>query len=496
MAIFLEKQLQKTSLNFRVMTGVAMVSVPLAITLLLVFFDVKKVNDFSERLTTKYIDVMQVADATVLDVNEAFKNVLAFYNTNKNEFKSNALRSFEKAQDKMNQFTKLIDKEIEESIRADYNVCLETYNQLRKMVENSSVNTDIDINLGADLREKFSLTAARVQSSCAKIFKEYSNNLNDNTNSCLKTILIGIAVSLFMLALACNDFSHRSIAPLKLAVKNASILAKGNLNLKIEQSKNSDEIATLNASMIELLDNLKRFVGQIKNCADEISETSDDMNEISQIMSSSATEQASSAEKVSFGIQQMSSSIQTNSNNATETEKIATETSKTIRDYSITAQKTTTSMQEIANKISIIDEIAFQTNILALNAAVEAARAGEHGKGFAVVAAEVRKLAERCAKAAKEIDLVSSEGQNVVNQSSQALSYALPKIERTTTLVQEIAASCQEQASSSDQITSAVQTFDANTQQFVSISEKVANKSENLRQQSDNLLEILKYFKL
>ncbi|MBQ5550080.1 MAG: methyl-accepting chemotaxis protein, partial [Bacteroidales bacterium] len=168
------------------------------------------------------------------------------------------------------------------------------------------------------------------------------------------------------------------------------------------------------------------------------------MNMASQQMSNSANEQASSAEEVSSSIEEMASSIQQNSDNARETERIVTETASTIQNYSETSQKAVQAMNEIAQKISIIDEIAFQTNILALNAAVEAARAGEHGKGFAVVAAEVRKLAERCAIAAKEIDTVSSDGQDIAQQSSVAFSKVLPDIERTTTLVREIASASRE----------------------------------------------------
>ena len=191
----------------------------------------------------------------------------------------------------------------------------------------------------------------------------------------------------------------------------------------------------------------------------------------------------------------MASSIEQNSQNAVKTEEIVNAAAKTIRDCDEAARKTVKAITEIAEKISVIDDIAFQTNILALNAAVEAARAGDQGKGFAVVAAEVRKLAERCAQAAKEIDVVSSGGQSVARQTGEAFEKTLPQMERTTALVQEIAAACQEQASGSDQINTAVQRFNMTTQQFASISEEVATNSAILQQQSDNLIQILDYFK-
>ena len=191
----------------------------------------------------------------------------------------------------------------------------------------------------------------------------------------------------------------------------------------------------------------------------------------------------------------MTSSIEQNSQNAIKTGGIANSSAKTIEECNEAAQKTVKAITEIAQKISVIDEIAFQTNILALNAAVEAARAGENGKGFAVVAAEVRKLAEKCAIAAKDIDSVSTGGVQVAKLTGNVFSKVLPEIQQTTHLVQEIATSCRQQATGSAQINTAIQRFNNSTQQFASISEKVASNSDNLMQQAEKLQEIIKFFK-
>jgi methyl-accepting chemotaxis protein len=151
-------------------------------------------------------------------------------------------------------------------------------------------------------------------------------------------------------------------------------------------------------------------------------------------------------------------------------------------------------MKEIANKISIIEEIARQTNLLALNAAIEAARAGEHGKGFAVVAAEVRKLAERSQKAAAEINQLSATTLRVSEKSGEMLDKLVPDIQRTAELVQEISAASKEQDTGAEQINKALQQLEQVIQQNSSASEEMASTTEELTGQSDQLMSALGFF--
>ncbi|MFP4526037.1 MAG: methyl-accepting chemotaxis protein, partial [Bacteroidales bacterium] len=180
--------------------------------------------------------------------------------------------------------------------------------------------------------------------------------------------------------------------------------------------------------------------------------------------------------------------------NAKQTEKISGKASDRISEGNQATQHSVEAMKEIAEKISIINDIAFQTNILALNAAVEAARAGEHGKGFAVVASEVRKLAERSAEAASEIDEKSKSGVGISEKAGQQLEEIVPEIEKTSKLVQEITAASNEMNSGADQVNNAIQQLNQVTQQNAASSEELATGAEELSSQAEQLKQVISYF--
>ncbi len=283
--------------------------------------------------------------------------------------------------------------------------------------------------------------------------------------------------------------------PVNKGVLFAKEISEGNLNAIVDVDQ-KDEIGMLADALRNMASKLREIVGSIISGADNIADASNQMSSSSQEMSQGASEQASSAEEVSSSMEQMASNIEQNTDNAMQTEKITLVAVDKIKQGNQSAAQSAESMKNIAEKISIISEIAFQTNILALNAAVEAARAGEHGKGFAVVAAEVRKLAERSKIAADEIEQVSKSGVEIAYKAGRELSEIVPEIEKTAKLVQEIAAASSEQSSGAEQVNSAIQQLNQVTQQNAAASEELATSSEELASQAEQLKQIISYFKV
>jgi len=284
--------------------------------------------------------------------------------------------------------------------------------------------------------------------------------------------------------------------PLQNAIKKVVLISEGRLDVKFDKDKSQNEIGILNNSLSDLSTRLLSIISDIYVNADNLVVASQQFGSTSQQMSQGASEQASSAEEVSSSMEEMAANIQQNTDNAQQTEKIALKTAESIKESSASSDISVNAMKKIAEKITIVNDIAFQTNILALNAAVEAARAGEHGKGFAVVAAEVRKLAERSKIAADEIDQLSKNGVLISNQAGQELQETVPEIEKTAKLVQEIAAASMEQNSGADQVNSAIQQLNQVTQQNAASSEELATSSEELAAQAQQLKEGIAFFDL
>ncbi|WP_320008002.1 methyl-accepting chemotaxis protein [Maridesulfovibrio sp.] len=299
-------------------------------------------------------------------------------------------------------------------------------------------------------------------------------------------LLIGIVISLMV---------TNSIArPLRTAESTVTRLAGGDLNQNIK-SFSRDETGIMLNAMGGMIGKLREVVTGVNAAASNIATGSEELAATAESMSQGSSEQAASVEELSASIDAVTASIEKNVRNSKETAKIAANAASKAGESGEVVSGAVGAMKDIAEKITIIEDIARQTNLLALNAAIEAARAGEHGKGFAVVAAEVRKLAERSGVAASEISDLSISTLNVADKAVTMLNSLVPEIGKTSDLVEEINATCAEQDESIKQIGLAVSQVETATQTSASSAEEVAATSQELAGQAEDLRRLLGYFK-
>ncbi|WP_407192951.1 methyl-accepting chemotaxis protein [Bradyrhizobium sp. STM 3566] len=273
----------------------------------------------------------------------------------------------------------------------------------------------------------------------------------------------------------------------------ANEIARGNLTIEAKPLSDKD---TLGLALERMVEKLRQIVSEALTAAQNVSAGSQELSASAEQLSQGAAEQASSAEEASSSMEEMASNVKQNADNANQTEKIAAQSAKDAEASGAAVGRAVNAMQTIAEKITIVQEIARQTDLLALNAAVEAARAGEHGKGFAVVASEVRKLAERSQAAAAEIGTLSADTVKVAQEAGSMLAKLVPDIKKTAELVEEITAACREQDVGSAQINQAIQQLDKVGQQNASASEQVSSTSEELASQAEQLQSTIAYFRI
>ncbi len=363
----------------------------------------------------------------------------------------------------------------------------------QQLIESSTTSGETTyIFDGKRKRQYFKYVESIESYVCVSIYEHELMNIITQIRRAILIVLI-FGIGLFVLI---NMLISGTITTaLKRGIDFAESIAAGDLsnNLDIDQK---DEIGQLANALNKMVNKLKEIVGGVIQSADNIASASQQLSSTSQQLSQGASEQASSVEEVSSTMEEMAANIQQNTDNATQTEKISASAQTGVQIVSEKSQESINANRTISEKINIINDIAFQTNILALNAAVEAARAGDHGKGFAVVASEVRKLAENSKKAADEIVALAAKSLKLAEEAGEQMGKTQPMIENSTQLVKEIAAASFEQNNGAQQVNTAISQLNNVTQQNAAASEEMATSSEELASQAELMKDAINYFSI
>jgi methyl-accepting chemotaxis protein len=429
------------------------------------------------------------------------------------------------------------DRELIESVRADVDTYATTLQAIAGRIASGEIKTPAEANAAITpikdhIHRVESATKTLDDNAAARVVEKKKSIVSVEENARLVTLvttILALLAALFIAVAITRSITRPVLAVVEVAEKlaagdteqsltvrgrdeaaqllqsmqkmidsNASMIAAatsiaaGDLAVTVTPRSERDALGHALARMIA---RLVETIGEVRNAAGALATAAGQVSSTAQSVSAGNTQQAAAVQETTASLEQMNASIAQNADNSRQTETMASKGSRDAQESGTAVRETVDAMKTIAEKISIIEEIAYQTNLLALNAAIEAARAGEHGRGFAVVATEVRKLAERSQSSSREISSLASSSVRVADRSGALLGELVPSIRRTAELVQDVAAASNEQAAGVAQINQSLAQVDQVTQRNASAAEELAATAEEMAAQAEALQSLVSFFR-
>jgi len=388
------------------------------------------------------------------------------------------------------------DKAAVRSMREDLATYESGYTKVLNMIQEGKLHTPQECN--AKITE-YKDPIHRLEDLATELTNRHAEVLIPAVTEIAKatttTLVIFSMVSIFVSIVVTLVISRGITKPIQDVLEVVENISAGDLTKTINADR-GDELGRLLGAMAKMTGKLNEMIGEVRMGAGSVSTAATQVASSASIVSQGTSEQAAAVEQVTSSMEEMSASVTQNAENSRKMEQMARKGAQDAGQSGQAVQESVSAMKSIAEKIAVIEEIAYQTNMLALNAAIEAARAGEHGRGFAVVAAEVRNLAERCRTAAQEIGGLAAANVQVAERSGGLLSELVPSIQKTADLVQEVAATSREQASGVNQINGAISQVGLVTQHNAAGAEELSSTAEELASQAEALQDMISFFRV